>query len=150
MATIAAKAERRAKVNARLVSLTSDLAQAFGIEIPPKARTTRDQELDQILELERIADIFDRFLSFNDKTEGDADQEGSEQTEPPVDVPNDKPLVSEEGEVVPIEFDFATMKRAELDEVALLFGIEPGDYAKVDDLRAALASAGSVPEETEG
>lgn len=138
MATIAAKAERRAKVNARLVSLTSDLAQAFGIEMPPTPRSTRDQELDQILELERIADIFDQFLSFN------------EETELPVEVPNDEPLVSDEGEIVELEYDFAAMKRAELDEVAPLFGIDPTEYAKVDDLRAALASVGTASEEAEG
>lgn len=138
MATIAAKAERRAKVNARLVSLTSDLAQAFGIDIPPSPRSTRDQELDQILELERIADIFGQFLFFNE--EADLLEE----------VPNDEPLVNDEGEIVDLEYDFAAMKRAELDEVAPLFGIDPSDYAKVDDLRAALASADTATEESEG
>lgn len=63
MATIAAKAARRARVNERLTILSGHLAQEFGIDVPPVSGTTRDQELDQIVELERIATIFEGILS---------------------------------------------------------------------------------------
>lgn len=70
MATIAAKAERRARVNQRLATLSGQIAETFGVEIPPASRTTRDPELDQIIELERIANIFDRILN------GETEQKG--------------------------------------------------------------------------
>lgn len=71
MATIAAKAERRAKVNQRLVSLSDQVADTFGVEVPQTPRTTRDPELDQIIELERIADLLDGILNGEPESIGD-------------------------------------------------------------------------------
>lgn len=62
MATIAAKAARRAHVNAKLAEQSEQLASTFGIEIPPVPGTTRDPELDQIMALERVAAIFENVL----------------------------------------------------------------------------------------
>ncbi len=68
MATIAAKAARRAHVNARLAEQSEQLAATFGIEIPTVPGTTRDPELDQIVALERVSAIFESVLGNADTT----------------------------------------------------------------------------------
>lgn len=63
MATVTAKARRRALVQQRLDQSTRQIATRLGIALPDAARPARDPELSQILDLERQAEVLDRVLA---------------------------------------------------------------------------------------
>lgn len=65
-----------------------------------------------------------------DTGDGETDQVEGEGDEALVDEPQD-------------EYDFAAMKRAELDDIAPRFDVDPSAFNKVDDLRAALIAVAS-------
>ncbi len=63
MATRQAKAERRAAADERLAMATAALAERFAVAIPDPLGRTRDPELNQIGERERMADLLGAVLT---------------------------------------------------------------------------------------
>lgn len=63
MASLGAKAARRATVQQRLATSMAALAELFGIDEPAAARPTHDPDLTQIIDLERQADVLDAVLA---------------------------------------------------------------------------------------
>lgn len=59
MATVTAKAKRRADVQARIAVTMEALAARLRVTFPEPARPVRDPELAAIVDLERQADVLD-------------------------------------------------------------------------------------------
>lgn len=146
MATIAAKAERRARVNQELADLSDRLATEFGIEIPTVSGTTRDQELDQIIELERVATIF-RLVLDGPPRETESDSSGSDAAEGNGDEVSGDP----DGEDVPV-VDLTKLKLDELKAMAIEAGADADVVAALRtkaEVIALISPVDGPPEKTE-
>ncbi len=62
MATVEAKARRRAGAHQRLTASMEDLTERLGIDMPEIGQSVRDPELASIIELERQAGMLESVL----------------------------------------------------------------------------------------